>query len=568
MAAGFCLPKQLTDVFIKALKSGELDVAKLADMSSAERNTAFSKVLGAEAGKATNALFESKLLLKNQQTGLINWIKKLTGITPTVRRDMLAKVERLGSVLEPDSEKAFLADLVEQRLGTQVSSSEAAEIARLAKDVNEAKAVMEQSTRREVGGPATKEENAYGKAKVAFGKYVSDLRNSADSLTLKERLQPGNFGKNVSDLGGTAKSLKASLDDSAIFRQGWKTLFTHPKEWLKNAAKTFSDAVRQFGGKEVMEETQSYIQSHPDYEAAQKAKLDTGTTEEAFPNHVVEKVPLLGRLYKASEAAYTGFVYRQRMDIFSKYLQIAKKSGLDITDKNELESIGKLVNSLTGRGHLGQVGERAASAVNNVFFSPRFLKSNIDFLTAHQFQKGVTPFVRRQAAQNLVKVIGGTATILGIANAVKPGSVELDPRSSDFGKIKVGDTRFDVTGGMGSILTLAARLLTLSSKSSTTGKINALNSGKFGAQTGTDVLYNFAEGKLSPTAGIVKDLLKGQDFNGNKPTVLNEANQLLTPLPITNAIELYQDPKSAGVLAGTISDALGIGTNTYAPKKK
>ncbi len=537
-------------------------------MSSAERRAAFAKVLGEDAAKTTNALFESKLLLKNQQTGLINWIKKLTGITAETKQDMLSKVNRLGEVLTPESEKAFLADLAEQRLGTSVTSKEASEIARLAKEINNTKATMESSTRRIPGASATKEEDAYGKAKVAFGKYVSDLKNSADSLTLKERLNPINLKQNISDLGGTAKSLKASLDNSAIFRQGWKTLFTNPIEWQRNARKTFSDAVRQFGGKEVMEETQAYIQSHPDFEAAQKAKLDTGTTEEAFPNHVVEKVPLLGRLYKASEAAYTGFVYRQRMDVFSKYLQIAKNAGLDVTDKKELESIGKLVNSLTGRGHLGQVGERAASAVNNVFFSPRFLKSNIDFLTAHQFQPGVTPFVRKQAAKNLVKVITGTASILGIANAVRPGSVEFDPRSSDFGKIKVGNTRFDVTGGMGSILTLAARLATLSSKSPTTGKVSSLNSGKFGAQTGTDILYNFAEGKLSPMAGIVKDVLKGQDFNGKKPTVLGEANNLLTPLPISNAVELYQDPKSAGVLAGTLADALGIGTNTFSPKKK
>lgn len=557
--ANFCLPKYAADVFKTKLKSGEINPEKLSSMSSEERRAFFSKFLGEENAKQVNTSFESKLLLKNQQQGIINWAKKTVGLTPEVRRDILAKVERMTNVLQPADEKSFLADLAEQRLGASVTPAEASKIAELAKNVSDTKQAIEK------GGDRLD----YGRARVAFGNYVSDLKNEVNALSLKDRLKPENIGQNISDLGGTAKSLKASFDNSAIFRQGWKTLFTHPAEWLKNSAKTFSDLVREFGGQNVMNEVQADIQSRPTYDLMRKAKLDTGTTEEAFPNHIVEKLPVIGRAYKASEAAYTGFVYRQRADIFDKYIKIAKTAGVDTTDKKELESIGNLVNSLTGRGNLGPVGERAASAVNNVFFSPRFLKSNLDFLTAHQAQKGVTPFVRKQAAKNLVKALTGTATILGIANAVRPGSVELDPRSSDFGKIKIGDTRFDVTGGMGSLLTLAARLLTLSSKSSTTHKVTPLNSGKFGSSTGADVLVNFAEGKASPEAGIVLDILKGQDFNGNKPTPLNELNNLLTPLPITNAAELYNDPKSAGVLAGTIADALGISANTYgAPKKK
>ncbi len=555
----FCLPKFAADAFKAKVKSGEITPEKLLDMTSDERRSLFSKFLGEDVAKKVNASLEAKLLLKNQQQGILNWAKKLVGIPPEVRRDIIARVERMTEILQPAEEKAFLADLTEQRLGASVTPAEASHIAELAKEVATAKHAMENE-----GGDRL----AYGKARVEFGHYISDLKNSANSLSLKERIQPGNLGQNISDLGGTAKSLKASFDNSAIFRQGWKTLFTHPQDWLRNSLKTFSDFAGQVKGNEVMDAVQADIQSRPTYDLMKKAGLDTGTTEEAFPNHAIEKFPGLGRLYKASEAAYTGFVYRQRADIFDKYLQIAKTAGLDITDKKELQSIGKLVNSLTGRGDLGVVGERAASAVNNVFFSPRFLKSNIDFLTAHQFQKGVTPFVRKQAAKNLVKVITGSAAILGIANAVKPGSVELDPRSSDFGKIKIGDTRFDVSGGMASVLTLAARLLTLSTKSTNTHKVTPLNSGKFGAQTGTDVIYNFAEGKLSPEASIVKDILKGQDFNGNKPTPLNEAINLLAPLPITNTVELYQDPKSAGVLAGTIADALGISANTYGPPKK
>jgi len=548
--AGFCLPKELTKPFLSALKDGTFNPAKLSSMSSAERRSAFAQIVGEANAREVNSLFESKLLLKNQQQGIITWAKQVAGLKPQEIADLTSKVSKLDRVLNPADERLFLEDLARKKLGMEVTIEEAQRITKLAQEVQKAKAAME------AGG----DRMAYGRAKVALGNYVSELKNS-NGLSLREK----GLGGAVNELAGISKGLKASLDNSAIFRQGWKTLFTNPSLWLKNSIQSFIDLAQQFGGKAVMDEVQADIQSRPTYDLMKQAKLDIGTTEEQFPSHLAEKIPLLGRLYKASEAAYTGFVYRMRADVFDKYLEIAKQKGIDITDKNQLIPIGRLVNSLTGRGNLGKA-EQVAGAVNNVFFSPRFLKSNIDFLTAHQFQKGVTPFVRKQAAINLVKAITGTAAVLAIANAISPGSVETDPRSSNFGKIRINGTTFDVSGGMASVLTLAARLLTLSSKSSVTGKVSPLNSGKYGAQTGVDVVVNFAEGKLSPIASVVRDLLKGQDFQGNKVTPLGEAANLLVPLPITNAIQLSQ-AQNAPTLLGIIADALGISVNPPLQKK-
>lgn len=546
----FCLPKIQADKFINALKSGEIDPGKLASMTSDERRGFFENLVGDDA-KDVNALFESKLLLKNQQAGLVRWAKQITGISESAKRDLLTKVGKMDTILNPSDDDAFLKDLAAKKLGTDVTAEEAKQISQLSQNVAKTKTEMAS------GG----DRMAYGRARVAFGNYVSGLKNEGKPLL------PRSVGEAAYEIAGTSKGLKASLDDSAIFRQGWKTVFTNPGIWTKNAAQSFIDLAKQFGGEAVMDETQAEIQSRPTYEQMQKAKLDIGTTEEQFPNHLAEHIPILGRLYKASEAAYTGFVYRTRADIFDKYLNVAKAVGIDVTDKKQLEPIGKLVNSLTGRGYMGKL-EQVSGVVNNVLFSPRFVKSNLDFLTAHQFQRDVTPFVRKQAATNLVKVVAGSAAILVVANAIMPGSVESNPESSDFGKIKIGSTRFDVSGGMGSLLTLAARLALGKSKSSTTGKTTDLTSGKFGEPTRVDILVDYLEGKLSPVASVVKDLMLNKDFNGNKPTILNEANNLLTPLPITNVIELLNTPKAADPLLSEIADALGISVNSYAPVKK
>lgn len=554
-----CLPPDSLERFKQALIKGDINPEQLANMTSEERHSLFSKIVGEGDAKFVNANFEAKLLLKNQQQGFVTWARKLTGVTPEVKRDLITRIQRLDHVLNPAEEKAFLKDLASTRLGVDVTSEEAKTISGMAQKI----ARGEELKRPDGTFPSEAQRLEYGRAKVDLVDYVNSLKHQTNKTSVGSLLR--HPGKAVTVSAGVAKSLKASLDDSAIFRQGWKTMLTNPKIWSKNAFKTFSDGVKQFKGNDVLREVNADIESRPNAGLYKKAKLDVGVQEEQYPSQLPEKIPLLGRAFKASEAMYQGFLHRQRADIFDKYVEIAKRNGVDLTDKAQIESMGKLVNALTGRGHLGGL-EPAANTVNSVFFAPRNVKANIDTLTAHQFQKGVTPFVRKQAAINLVKIITGTAAVLAIADAVKPGSVEKDPRSSDFGKIKIGDTRFDVTGGMGSILTLAARLKTQSSKSG--GMVKKFNTG-FGSETGSSVLNKYLQGKLSPAASVVNDvLINHQDFNGNKPTVKGEATNFIAPLPITNYAELKSDPKAANALTGVLADALGISVNTYGKSVK
>lgn len=309
-----------------------------------------------------------------------------------------------------------------------------------------------------------------------------------------------------------------------------------------------------------MDEVKADIYARENFDLYKKAKLAVGITEEAFPTTLPEKLPVIGRAYKASEAAFTGFQFKNRADLFDKYIEIAKKSGVDITDMKELSSIGQMVNSLTGRGSLGAM-EPVANAVNNLFFSPRFVKSQIDILTQPITGGEGSAFVKKQAAINLVKVVSGTAAVLVLADSIAPGSVQWDPRSTDFGQIRVGNTRFDVSGGARSIITLAARLATGSTVSG--NHVVELNTGKFGAPTSLDQVVNFFTNKASPATGVLVSFLKGRNFEGEKPTIAGEALNLVKPLMVSNYEELKNNPNSANILVSLLADALGIGTNTY-----
>lgn len=569
---GFCLPKEFADKFLDALKDGTIDPAKLIDMSSAERVKFLEPIVGKDDVHEVNAQLESKLLLLDQKRGMVSWAKKVAGISETVRADLISRIEKMDKVLTPEDERSFLADLAAKKLGTEVTVEEARHIATLSKAVQESKANIADSEASRL---------KYGAARVALQNYVGELKLGNEPKFFKSlpetfRNNPIQGAKAVLDKAASfTKGIQASLDDSAIFRQGWKTVFTHPDIWMKNTIDSFKNIVKQIGrpatNNEVLDAVKADIQSRPNMVNGlyNRMKLDVGVNEEAFPTQLPEKIPLFGRLYKASETAYTAFLYRMRADIADKYVKIAENNGIDLTDDKQVREIGRMVNSLTGRGDLGSL-EKVGKEINTIFFSPKLLKAQIDFLTGHNLDKDITPFVRKQAAINLVRTIAGTAAIMATAQAILgKNAVQTDPRSSDFGKIKIGDTRFDISGGAGSIITLAARLATLSTKSTTTGKITKLDqkdkkgNPAFGAETGMDVLYDFATNKTSPLASVIVDMLKQETFAGGKPTIPGEAANLITPLPISNAQEIYADPKGANPLLTIIADTLGINTNTF-----
>lgn len=556
-----CLPKVLVEKFKQGLKEGKLNPEDLSKFTTSEERAKYlAKFVGEENAKAVNALFESKLLLKDQNAAMINWVKSVAGMKEPIKRELIDKINKLGKVLTPAEQEVFFQDLASQRLGTEITREQAITISKLAKEFQAAKADPNSGLK-------------YGSTEVALNNYVNDIRLKNEGKSFQETLagikKDPVYGsiEVASDIAGAAKGVKASLDNSAIFRQGWKTLFTNPTVWAKNAVKSFQDIAGQLKVKpsdsKIIDGIKAEIYSRANSRAGhyKKMKLDVGNLEEAFPSAFPEKIPLFGRLYQASQTAYTGFLYRMRADIADQLLDTATAQGLNTANKVEMESIGKLINSLTGRGYLGSA-EKVSKELNTLFFSPKMLKANLDFLTAHQLQKDVTPFVRKQAATNLVKVVTGVATIMGIAETLHPGSIELDPRSANFGKIKIGETRFDISGGMSSIVTLAARILKNSTKSSTTNKVTKLNTDKFGSQTTMDVLQKFTENKASPIASVLMDLLNRKDRDGKPVTLKGTVNNLITPLPIENMLE-RKDDEAVDLLIKTIADGLGIATSTY-----
>ena len=130
MSKGFCLPAELADKLIDGAKNGEIDIAKMYVMTSAERNTLFQKWLDKKSAEKINASFE-EAMISEQKTALRSWAKKVFSTDTTAGKakaeGLEGTINRLSDlgVLTPANSETYLADLVSQSLGATVTAEEA-----------------------------------------------------------------------------------------------------------------------------------------------------------------------------------------------------------------------------------------------------------------------------------------------------------------------------------------------------------------------------------------------------------------------------------------------------------
>lgn len=576
----WCLIKKSADNLLAELKEKRLTYASLRRMSSDKRRAVFEKLMSVDDAKRVNILFEKKLLQKDFFRSMDAWVSTVTGV-PTKRmahiKDMIAKrkADSLKKLFNPKDDTAFLKDLAEAKAGVGVTADEARIIWKLT------------NAARDTESPS------YGESRTMLENFIGDVKIQArgGELTTAEywksvwkdgEFNPAQLGRIVVDLAGAMKSVVASIDQSFIGRQGGRALLAgNYSEWAKMAKNSLETAykVATLPGEQVIDGktvkiaensivkdgVKAGIYNRPNGRngAYEKMKLAVGITEEAFPSSIPSQIPGLGRFFKASEESYTSAAYMLRADLADKYI---KEFPEILEDKKMAESFGKMINSLTGRGDVG-IG-KLGTVTNTALFSPKFIQSSIDTLTAHTFDPNMTKEAKRVAQKNLVKILASTAGIAALAQYLYPGSVEKDPRSSDFGKVRIGDTRYDYTAGLSGYVTLVSRLA--GSKSATTGAVT--KSGEYGSKDIVGSLADFVSGKASPLTRLVLDIAKGQNFDGDpmSPKALAEDPQeavwvlgkSFMPLSMKQFYSSLKDGDEV-IWSSVLADFFGISSNTY-----
>ena len=357
------------------------------------------------------------------------------------------------------------------------------------------------------------------------------------------------------------RAVLASYDLSAAGRQGIIFSISHPIA----STKAFGRSIRAAASLKYSDEIERVTRSTKFSKLADKFGVHSSPTgfaanisakEEVYMSRLAERVPGIAQ----SERAFTTFLNQQRREVFAIHAKNWIQQGITPSnDPKSYQQLAAFVNHATGRGSMENLQPGALTALNAIFFSPRFQVSRVQVI-GDLISPRTTIQARKVIARDLAKFYATGMGVLGMM-AAGGADVEIDPRSSDFGKIQVGNTRYNYWGGFQPIATFVGRVYIGEIKSTGTEKIKKKGRGK--------IIGAFLRTKLAPVPGRGIDVLLGETLLGDpvEPTLefaKKTAFESLVPLFIQDVADAWkfqgvdaQFPISA-ILAFT-----GIGVQTW-----
>ena len=354
-----------------------------------------------------------------------------------------------------------------------------------------------------------------------FGNPLANAVNDKAKIGLR-------LGENAVSLLNLPRSILTAFDLSAPFRQG-ALLIGHPIEFVGN----MKPMMKAFASEEFAQKRMQELKSRPFFQRGDSAGLfiaeiddvgDLAAREEAYMSTLADRIPGL----RNSSRSYGVYLNGLRADVFDRTVRgwdmtnggrgtqdllddaararpdnpsqaddLESRAAAQLNDEAELAD---MLNKFSGRGDIGPLNQYAP-ILNNVMFSSRLLASRVQ---APLKIFSSSSRVRKIAAKDLMVFVGTGLSLLSMAK-LAGADVELDPRSSNFGKIRVGQTRLDIWAGFQPLARYAAQAIRGESKTQL---------GEIVDQDRWNVAWRFIQSKASPQAGLGIDLIRGEDFLG------------------------------------------------------
>lgn len=495
---------------------------------------------------------------------------------------LIGRLQELEAGIEPKSERAKVKrnkEIEELKLKlknhdlTKLAAAKSrmkAEIAKLEKDIADGKYVPEEKTEIKLD----KEGQAL-KDKLIELRRLREIRLAEEEYA--QRSTREKIWSYISAPFREVRTLKSSFDLSAPLRQGVvptaAEIVTNPAR----AGKRFVNMLRSAKSEKYFNRWLAELKESPQWKIMEQSGLSISEPgnitkkEEVFQSQLAQRIPIIGTHgIKGSERAYSYWLNAQRVDLFKQGAEILQDKGMTFENSKEAyKSWASTVNALTGRGELAGPLKNAAEALSIGFFSPRLIASRLSFFNP-MFYKNIPAPLRKMVVGNMLKFVGLGTSILMLSK-LAGADVEEDPRSPDFGKIRTGDTRYDIWGGFQQYIRLFSQLATQSKKTSS-GKIESLMSDKEGdtKNKSGSVIGTFLRSKAAPLLGSLINVATGEDVVGQPVTLSSEAKRFLLPILWEDVYKAAKEDGLKGALATAIPGMLGVGTQSYpspAPKK-
>jgi len=596
------LPQDLQRLRTELVKSG--GISGLRKMTAEERVNFFAPFVDlpgkTDSAEWLNRQFEQRLLKPAQVQATKEWLKRLEkkGVKGTTKKMLTDRIANRPEVMNQKSGRMFAEGIAKQLMGFSISQEDAKAMFNLVATINEQKKALLRivpnyynlttNELQNLDGEALQARQALAESMVKFQKIYEANNLKAQRMAYDRAGWWQKRWEDILKVAGNIKSLKASVDFSFL-RQIQNTAYIDFKSFKDAMAKGYKAWFESEAGVETM---LGDLLTRPNALNGNYNMfgVEVGIKEEAFPEswlskQIDKKAPRLN-LLRRSEESFNIAIQTARANIFDWALDQTRSKENSQGDLKLLKAqgIGKAINIVTGRGTLTK-DENINRALNNLLFAPRWLMSRITTLTDLRFIGKIgekSPYgIRARAAL-------GNAIMMGVLTTALKYLFErdddesfydwlgrvFDPRSTDFGKVKVGRTRFDLTTGTAALITLAARIV--SGQTRTTA-------GKVKKQHWSRTIGNFLRGKGAPVARLVSGTLwplitegRTEDFWGKKQNwdtigeIANNIGDLIAPISVQTGYELARDIKlygldqeTWGMVFGWLGDIVGIAANTY-----
>lgn len=439
-----------------------------------------------------------------------------------------------------------------------------------------------------------------------------DLQDQFDTemykLDLKNRKTIQKVGDVLLEFWNLPRALMATGEISFLLIQGGIQTLSHPI----NAARAFKKAMEHFTSERKAKEWGDFVRQQPYYEEMKRAKLSLSqydaklnAREETFLGGWVNYIwdyagwglkfisPAAyekwkrANVFKALERATVGYMNTIRI---LRYLDGAEKLRLEGKNFNDspqdYKNVADVINTLTGRASLGPL-EGMSKPLSLIFFSPRnwssVIKTTTPFAFYHFGKMGNDGTLKPSVAQKMamadfMKYVTITASIVGLAAAYfnndddEETEVVFDPKSSDFGKIKLGNTRVDPWGGRIQMIVYQSRFIL--GAVTKDGVTQPLGSGRF-TPNRWELTGKLIQNKLAPAAALGVKWMQTrlgkegkQKLYGKEFLLSEELQGSLYPMYWGTIKELWEDQPETVSGFLTAYAFLGGGVSTYEDKKK
>ena len=502
---------------------------------------------------------------------------------------VLDKLENLERGIEPVSEKKKIQRNKELAdLRKQVKDNDLTKLAqrksRIKNDISE---IEQQIKSGDFAPPQKKEPVRLDAEGHKLRDKLIKLRQQRDGrMMLLQRQNEGSRERALrltAEIANIPRTLMTIGDFSGLLRQNLFFSVGHPMM----TAKATPDMFRSFTNQKVYDRWFADLKESPRYEAIKDSKLaiadnlshDLSKREEDFMSSLAEKIPVIGKtIVKGSERSYTMLLNKMRVDVFNYFADKMEARGLTPDNSpKQYKAMAEYINNATGRSDFGKTLNRIAPILNSVFFSPRLIASRVNMLTywaQPRFWKTLPREARVDYFRNWASLLAVGGTILSLAK-LGGADVEDDPTSSDFGKIKDGNTRWDIWGGAQPYVRTLSQIFSGKRKSTNTGKVYDLNGDDIFGETRGGVALDFFRNKLAPVPAAAVDMLSGRTSIGDRIiyewggaedkeiSIDQYVKERLLPMTVTGTQEAIKDRGWKALFDVGVPQIFGVGTQTY-----